>query len=102
MKKLIVIIAALTLSACAHNQSPDLGEAPPAKMPELSQTLKQRASKLPPITDPSLGGIHQDGMNVDIKYNDLAVRYNALLDVYECVKEGLEAKDAKAMEKCLQ
>jgi hypothetical protein len=71
-------------------------------MPELPAPLQQRATKLPHITDPTLGGVHQDGMATDIKYNDLAVRYNSLLDIYTCVKTGLESKDAKAMEKCLK
>lgn len=97
-----IVIMALLLGACAHTGLPDLGEAPPAKMPELPQTLNQRATQLPPIVDPTLGGIHKDGVATDMHYNDLALRYNALLDVYQCVKKSLEAKDASVADKCLR
>lgn len=102
MKRTItIIVAALTLSACATTHVPDLGQAPPAKMPELPQVLKERATKLPPITDPTLGGIHSDGAQVDMRYNDLALRYNSLLAVYECVKQALDKQDADAAKACL-
>lgn len=90
MKRAIVIAAALLLAGCAHTQLPDIGSAPPARMPDLPPTLAQPAHRLPPIADPSLGGINQAGADADSRYNDLALRFNALLGVYECVKKSLD------------
>jgi hypothetical protein len=98
MKIILTIIAALMLTACAHTQ-PDIGLAPPAKMPELPQTLREPAHRLPPIVDPSLGGLNESGAETDAAYNALALRYNALLGIYECVRRDLEAKTA---ETCLK
>jgi hypothetical protein len=105
MKKLILIAAAaLSLSACATtgNDKPDLGTAPPAKMPDLPDTMARKAERLPDMTDPSLGGIHKSGIDADTSYNELAVRYNALVDAWDCVKKGLEARDEKLAQQCLK
>lgn len=105
MKKLFIAIIALSLSACATtgDPKPELGTAPAAKMPRLSAPLKERAEPLPPITDRSLGGIHKDGVNTDVKYNDLALRYNFIINAWDCVADALEKREASsnAVDKCL-
>lgn len=98
-----IVLFALMLAGCATGPAtPDLGSAPPAQMPDLPDALKKRAQPLPPITDATLGGIHKDGMNTDMAYNDLAHRYNAVLDAWECVKKGLNERDPEATERCLK
>lgn len=99
--KLLLTIAALMLAGCATTHVPDIGQAPPARMPDLPPSLTQRAKRLPPITDPSLGGINADGAATDARFNDLATRFNALLDIYQCTKKALDAKDADALKRCL-
>lgn len=102
MKKL-VLLAALALSACATTHDPkiEVGVAPAAKMPQLPQTLKQKAERLPDITDRSLGGIHKDGVNTDVKYNDLAYRYNFIVDAWGCVADAINNRKTDAIDKCL-
>lgn len=105
MKKFILIAAAAALLAgCATtgDTPPDLGTAPPAKMPDLGPTLGRKAERLPDMTDPSLGGVHKSGIDSDTAYNELALRYNALVDAWACVKKGLEARDEKLAEQCLK
>jgi hypothetical protein len=68
---------------------PDIGIAPAAKMPTLPPAMAQKAERLPDMTDPSLGGIHKSGIDSDTAYNALALRYNALVDAWGCVKKVL-------------
>lgn len=104
MKKLFIVAAAAALLAgCQTTQDvPDLGTAPPAKMPDLPDTMKRKAERLPDMTDPSLGGVHKSGIDGDTAYNELALRYNALVDAWDCVKKGLEARDEKLTQQCLK
>lgn len=86
MKKL-VIAAALLLSACAHG--PDVPPSTPVAMPALPPELSKKAEKLPPITDNSLGGIQNDAVETDKKYNTVSRQLNAVIDAWACVKEAL-------------
>lgn len=97
MKKLFILAAALALSACAHKQdTPDLGIAPPPEVPVLPDNLKQKAVRLPDITDPTLAGAHIEGAMTDRKYNDVAIQLNQLIDIYECIRVSLkDRKDPK-------
>lgn len=98
MMRLTVILIALALGACTQSPRADLGEAPPAAMPELPEAFAKRAERLPPLSDPTLGGVHRDGAETDRAYNRLAYRYNALLDAWECVRLAL--KERKPVEAC--
>ena len=101
MKKLLSVLIIVGLSGCAaHTPAPDLGIAPVAQMPALPATLARRAERLPDITDPSLGGLHHDGVNTDTTYNDLAIRYNALVDAWGCVRQALNTRSTTDLDRC--
>jgi hypothetical protein len=103
MKKVIIIMAAFAaLAGCKTTDDPglDVGVAPVAQMPELPATLSERAERLPDIEDRTLGGIHRDGVNTDVAYNDLAIRYNAVVDAWGCVREALNTRSTVKLDKC--
>lgn len=98
MRKQIVLILALTLSACTTKPGPGL--AKPIQVPELPSNLAVKAKALPPITDNTMGGLVIDGANTDMKYNEVAHQLNNVIDLYNCVKISInEKKDIKT---CLQ
>lgn len=103
MKKLIILAAALSLTACGTTGTvkPEVGVAPAAKVPALPDRMKQKAERLPDITDKSLGGVHKDGVNTDVKYNDLAYRYNFLVDAWGCVADAINNRKTDTIDKCL-
>ena len=96
MKYLILAILLLT-SACAHR---DLGLAPPAEMPALPNAMSQKAKRLPPITDPTMGGQVISGVETDRAYNRVAEQLNAIIDAWECVRIGMNEK--KEIKSCLK
>jgi hypothetical protein len=105
MKNLLIpALAVMMLSACATTKTPapDVGVAPPPQMPELPETLSRKAERLPDIADRSLGGLHRDGVNTDAAYNELAHRYNALVDAWGCVRQALNARDPSEINSCLR
>lgn len=89
MKKLTLALA-LLLTACKTVPVPPGVES--AKIPDLPAYYQQRAEKLPPITDPSMGGVTLDSTEASKKYNDVSHKYNGLLDLYNCVKESINSK----------
>lgn len=94
MKKLLALAMIAALAGCAH-KTPDFGEAKPVSIPDLPADLAQRAEKLPPLTDPTMEGQLRDAIETDRRYNDVAHRFNSLLDLYECVKQSINnEKDA--------
>lgn len=103
MKKLIILASALALSACAttSDPGPDVGVAPPAKVPTLDKSKFPKAERLPDITDKSLGGVHKDGVNTDVKYNDLAYKYNFIIDAWDCVANAINNRSGDGIDKCL-
>lgn len=95
MKKLIIISALLT-TAC-------FGTGPgvkPVQLPPLPENLSKKAEPLPPITDPTMGGLVRDGVKTDRMYNDVATRLNAVIDVYQCVRKAVN--DKKDPESCFK
>lgn len=60
--------------------------------------MAPRAEPLPPITDPTLGGQVESGVDTDRRYIALAIRYNALLDLFQCVREAVATSDLKICE----
>lgn len=91
MKKLIILPLLLVLAACHHTQ-PDTGLARAPVIPELPAVLSKKADSLPQITDNTMGGLVVDGTNTDIKYNDISHQLNAVIDVYNCVRESINNK----------
>lgn len=108
MKKIVLAaMLALPLAACGgggERPDPEIGVAPAAQMPALPNALAQKAERLPDITDPSLGGIHRDGAQSDSRYNDLAYRYNFMVDAWGCVRQHLNSRstDEEALNRCFE
>lgn len=89
MRKLI-IVAALAVSACAHK--PDTGLAPAVQIPPIPANLAQKAEPLPPITDPTMGGLVKANIESSKKYNAVSFQLNKLIDLYDCVKDAVNNK----------
>lgn len=105
MKKILLALAMLAaLGGCKTTNDPDLelGEAKAVQVPELPAVLAKRAERLPDITDPSMGGIQLDGIHTDKQYNEVAHQTNALIDVYNCVRDAVNARDASKVSACLK
>lgn len=91
----LVLFATLTAGSCGQREL-DIGIAKPIQIPDAPAHLMKKAEQLPEITDPSFGGIMIDGAETDTKYNDVAIRYNLLIDFTICIKESInEKKDIK-------
>lgn len=89
MKKLI-IVAALLVSACASK--PDTGLAPAVQIPPIPENLAQKAEPLPPITDPTMGGLVQANVQSSKQYNSVSFQLNKLIDLYNCVRDSVNNK----------
>lgn len=89
MKKL-VIVSALLLSACANK--PDTGLAPAVEIPPIPENLAQKAEPLPPITDPTMGGLVKANIDSSKKYNAVSFQLNKLIDLYNCVMDSVNNK----------
>lgn len=89
MKKL-VIVSALLLSACANK--PDTGLAPAVQIPPIPENLARKAEPLPPITDPTMGGLVQANIDSSKKYNAVSFQLNKLIDLYNCVMDSVNNK----------
>ena len=99
-KSILILSLFLTVAACSKKEGLDIGIAKPVQIPDAPASLLVKAEKLPPITDSSFGGIMLDGANTDTKYNDVATRFNQLIDFTLCVQESVNEK--KDIEKCLK
>ena len=91
------LVPLLLLSACA--QVPDTGLAEQIKVPDLPETLAEKAKPLPPLTDTSMGGLVVDGTNSDMQYNSVSHQLNSVIDLYNCVKPSTNEK--KDITNCL-
>lgn len=102
MKRIMIAIVGLSLLAgCKTTQDPELGEARSVQVPPLPASLAQRPTRLPDITDPTMGGIQIDGVKSDRTYNDVAHQTNSLITVYECVRVAVNSRDASKIKDCL-
>ena len=88
MKKLILALALLT-TACAGKQT---GLAPAVQVPPLPGNLAQKAEPLPPITDPTMGGLVQANVDTSKRYNAVSFQLNKIIDLYICVKDAVNDK----------
>jgi hypothetical protein len=82
MKKILLV--ALLLSACKHT---DTGTG--ITIPPVPVQLSQRAESLPPNNDATFAGQIRDNNNNIRAYNKVASEKNALLDLYNCVRESI-------------
>lgn len=89
--KHLILAAALFLTACGHTGTPPPGVEYP-KVPDLPTYYQEKATSLPPVTDRSMGNLTVDSAETSEKYNDVAHRYNGLVDLYNCVKESINQK----------
>jgi hypothetical protein len=89
MKKLILALALLT-TACAGKQT---GLAPAVQIPPLPGNLAQKAEPLPPITDPTMGGLVQANVDTSKRYNAVSFQLNKIIDLYICVKDAVNNKE---------
>lgn len=94
----LALFATLTAGSCGEREL-DIGIAPPVQIPDAPAPLLKKAEPLPPITDPSFGGIMVDGGDTDVKYNDIAIRYNLLIDFTLCIQKSINEK--KDIKECL-
>lgn len=102
IKNLILPLLALTMvSACAHTDlEPGAPTVTPVRVPELPAEFKVKAEQLPELTDRTLGGQVNAGIESDRAYNSLGFKYNALIDLYHCVQISMNEK--KDPELCLE
>lgn len=99
---IIIMVMASVLAGCQTTNAPDLGEASPARLPELPETLSKPAAPLPPSTAETLSEAIVEGMETDRAYNRLATRFNALLRTYNCMASALERDDDDGLDECLE
>lgn len=88
MKKVIIAVAFL-LSACA---TPDTGLAPAVQIPPLPENLAQKPEPLPPITDPSMGGLVEANIESTKKYNAVSFQLDRVIELYNCVRDAVNNK----------
>lgn len=88
MKKLILALALLT-TACAGKET---GLAPAVQVPPLPGNLAQKAEPLPPITDPTMGGLVQANVDTSKRYNAVSFQLNKIIDLYVCIKDAVNDK----------
>jgi hypothetical protein len=102
MKKL-ALLPLLLLAGCfdeGHKvESTGLGYQ--AQIPELPPELAIKAKALEPITDATMGGTQIQGAKDDMQYNSVAHQNNALIDIYNCVRNAVNNK-GEDLKKCLQ
>lgn len=89
MKKLI-IVAALLVSACAADKG--TGLAPAVQIPPIPENLAQKPKPLPPITDPTMGGLVQANVQSSREYNSVSFQLGKLIDLYNCVRDSVNNK----------
>ena len=98
--KIMIMLLPLALAACATTKDEPVPSGVTAvRVPELPYPLNQRATRLPDITDNTMGGQVEAGIEADTAYNDVAFRYNNLIDLYNCVKDAINNK--QEVEECL-
>lgn len=88
MRKLVLAFALLT-AACGGKET---GLAPAVQIPPLPGNLAQKAEPLPPITDPSMGGLVQANVDTSKKYNAVSFQLNKVITLYECVRDAVNNK----------
>lgn len=100
MKRIVAALSALLLlGGCFGTTSEGNPGVKSIQIPDAPPELLVKAKQLPPITDPTMGGLVQDGVQTDIIYNDVSFRYNKLIDLYLCVQTSVNNKTD--IDKCL-
>lgn len=89
MRNFIILPILLFLAAC--NTTQGAPEVKSIQIPELPVSYT-KAEALPPLTDNTLGGIVKDAVETDKKYNVISLKYNSLIDFYNCIKVSINNK----------
>lgn len=90
MKKSLLIVSILLLSACKTTE--DTGLAASVQIPPIPEKLAQRAGQLQASGDVTMGGQVKDNTNNIQEYNAKAFQVNDLIDLYNCVREAVNNK----------
>jgi hypothetical protein len=90
VKKVLVLVPCLMLSACLGSNQPDIGLAPPPKMPVLPAALAKKAEPLPALTGTTLADREKELAATEQQYNEKGTQLNAVIDAYLCVKSSLD------------
>lgn len=94
--KAFIAALALFVTACATPQPIPPG-VERAKVPDLPAYYQERAKGLPPLTDNTMGTLTVDAATSSQHVNEIATKYNSLVDLYDCVKESINTdKTAKS------
>lgn len=99
--KILCVILPGLLCACASTPPPPVSGVIPVQIPDLPAELSTKAERLPPLADPTLGGMVTSGIQADTAYNDVAYKYNNIIDFYNCIKVAINTKKDPA-EICLK
>lgn len=87
-KFLLACMLSLMLISCG-DKNIELGLAEPVKIPELPVGQFDKVGSLPPLEDPTFGAQQLDAAQTDIKYNEVGIKYNRLIDFYNCIRESI-------------
>lgn len=79
----------LFLAGC---KTTDTGLTAGIQVPPLPAQLSQKAAQLPPASDKTLAGQIRDNTSNIKAYNTQAYQTNALIDLYNCVRESVNSK----------
>lgn len=113
MKNILVILLSLALAGCFGRGEEvksvgDVGEVvdgveavKPVQIPALGGRLGEKAGPLPPLSGSDWESQQNDAVDADRQYNDVAHRFNSLIDVYNCVRDVVNNKKQDAIEACL-
>lgn len=85
-----VIALTLFLTSCSKTTGTGL-ETTLRRVPDAPTELTVKARPLAPNNDKTLAGQIRDNNNNIKTYNDVAHRYNTLIDIYQCVKEAINS-----------
>ena len=88
MRKLILAVLLITVSCT----KPDTGLTTSVQVPPLPENLAQRAGKLEPLSDTSMGAQVTDNTFNIRQYNSVANQLNNVIDLYNCVKDSVNNK----------
>lgn len=79
-----LLLVGLLLAGCEHTDTGNRLTIPP-----VPSQLAERAEDLPPSTDKTFAGQIRDNNNSIKAYNKVGSEKNALLDLYNCVREAI-------------
>lgn len=103
MMRYTLIALALVVAGCVAKDDKAIDGtwgAKGVKIPDVPPSLNKKAEKLPPLTDNTMGGRELEGARTDAAYNELGIRYNALLNLTKCIQITFNEGTPADMKKC--